>query len=204
MLSLEFLMTSLVVVVTPGTGVLFTVSTGLSQGRTASVYAAAGCTLGILPHMLAAGLGLAATMQAGALAFQILKVLGVLYLLYLAVLTWRDRSAFTVNDHAQPLNAVKLMIKAILLNSLNPKLTLFFLAFLPQFMDPASTQPLLTFGVLSAVFMAMTFAVFVGYGLLAHVFRQTVIETPAVQTGLRRGFAAAFVLMAAKLAWSER
>lgn len=204
MLSLEFLMTSLVVVVTPGTGVLFTVSTGLSQGRTASVYAAAGCTLGILPHMLAAGLGLAATMQAGALAFQILKVLGVLYLLYLAVLTWRDRSAFTVNDHAQPLNAVKLMFKAILLNSLNPKLTLFFLAFLPQFMDPASTQPLLTFGVLSAVFMAMTFAVFVGYGLLAHVFRQTVIETPSVQTGLRRGFAAAFVLMAAKLAWSER
>lgn len=204
MLSLEFLMTSLVVVVTPGTGVLFTVSTGLSQGRTASVYAAAGCTLGILPHMLAAGLGLAATMQAGALAFQILKVLGVLYLLYLAVLTWRDRSAFTVTDHAQPLNAIKLIIKAILLNSLNPKLTLFFLAFLPQFMDPASTQPLLTFGVLSAVFMAMTFAVFVGYGLLAHVFRQTVIETPAVQTGLRRGFAAAFVLMAAKLAWSER
>lgn len=204
MLSLEFLMTSLVVVVTPGTGVLFTVSTGLSQGRTASVYAAAGCTLGILPHMLAAGLGLAATMQAGALAFQILKVLGVLYLLYLAVLTWRDRSAFTVNDHTQPLNAVKLMIKAILLNSLNPKLTLFFLAFLPQFMDPASTQPLLTFGVLSAVFMAITFAVFVGYGLLAHVFRKTVIETPSVQTGLRRGFAAAFVLMAAKLAWSER
>ncbi len=204
MLSLEFLMTSLVVVVTPGTGVLFTVSTGLSQGRTASVYAAAGCTLGILPHMLAAGLGLAATMQAGALAFQILKVLGVLYLLYLAVLTWRDRSAFTVTDHAQPLNAIKLIIKAILLNSLNPKLTLFFLAFLPQFMDPASTQPLLTFGVLSAVFMAMTFAVFVGYGLLAHVVRQTVIETPDVQTGLRRGFAAAFVLMAAKLAWSER
>jgi len=204
MISLQFLITSLVVVVTPGTGVLFTVSTGLSQGRTASVYAAAGCTLGILPHMFAAGLGLAATMHAGALAFQVLKVLGVLYLLYLAVVTWRDRSAFTVNDHAQPLNALKLVIKAILLNSLNPKLTLFFLAFLPQFMDPASSQPILAFGVLSAVFMAMTFAVFVGYGLLAHVFRQTVIETPAIQVGLRRGFAAAFVVMAGKLAWSER
>lgn len=204
MLSLEFLMTSLVVVVTPGTGVLFTVSTGLSQGRTASVYAAAGCTLGIVPHMLAAGLGLAATMHAGALAFQVLKVLGVLYLLYLGVITWRDRSAFAVNDHAQPLNALKLVVKAILLNSLNPKLTLFFLAFLPQFMDPASNQPMLTFGVLSAVFMAMTFAVFVGYGLLAHAFRQAVIETPAIQAALRRGFAAAFVAMAAKLAWSER
>lgn len=204
MISLEFLMTSLVVVITPGTGVLFTVSTGLSQGRAASVYAAAGCTLGILPHMLATGLGLAATMHAGALAFQVLKVVGVMYLLYLAVVTWRDHSVFAVNDHAQPLNALKLAVKAILLNSLNPKLTLFFLAFLPQFIDPASSQPMLTFGVLSVVFMAMTFAVFVGYGLLAHVFRQTVIETPAIQVGLRRGFAAAFVVMAGKLAWSDR
>lgn len=204
MITFEFLLTSLIVVVTPGTGVLFTVSTGLARGRTASVYAAAGCTLGILPHMLATGLGLAATMHAGALAFQVLKALGVLYLLYLAVMTWRDRSAFAVNTQGQPLNAWKLAGKAILLNALNPKLTLFFLAFLPQFMDPASNEPMLTFGVLSAVFMLMTFVVFVGYGLLAHAFRQTVMASPSIQTGLRRGFAAAFVAMAGKLAWSDR
>ena len=203
MLSLEFLMTSLVVVVTPGTGVLFTVSTGLSQGRMASIYAAVGCTLGIVPHMLAAGMGLAATLQAGALAFQILKVLGVVYLLYLAVMTWRDHSAFSVNDRAKPESPLKLIAKAILLNSLNPKLTLFFLAFLPQFIDAGSDQYALSFGLLSAVFMAMTFAVFVGYGLLAHGFRQLVVESAAVQAGLRRGFAAAFVLMALKLAWPE-
>ena len=203
MLSLEFLMTSLVVVVTPGTGVLFTVSTGLSQGRMASIYAAVGCTLGIVPHMLAAGMGLAATLQAGALAFQILKVLGVVYLLYLAVMTWRDHSAFSVNDRAKPESPLKLIAKAILLNSLNPKLTLFFLAFLPQFIDARSDQYALNFGLLSAVFMAMTFAVFVGYGLLAHGFRQLVVESAAVQAGLRRGFAAAFVLMALKLAWPE-
>lgn len=204
MLSLEFLLTSLIVVVTPGTGVLFTVSTGLSQGKTASIYAAVGCTLGIVPHMLAAGLGLAATLHAGALAFQVLKVLGVLYLLYLAVITWRDRSAFSVDDHAKPEKPFNLIIKAILLNSLNPKLTLFFLAFLPQFMDAGAAQYAVSFSLLSAVFMAMTFVVFVGYGLLAHGFRQVVIESAAVQTGLRRGFAAAFVLMAAKLAWPER
>ena len=203
MLSLEFLLTSLVVVVTPGTGVLFTVSTGLSQGRMASIYAAVGCTLGIVPHMLAAGMGLAATLQAGALAFQILKVLGVVYLLYLAAMTWRDHSAFSVNDRAKPESPLKLIAKAILLNSLNPKLTLFFLAFLPQFIDAGSDQYALNFGLLSAVFMAMTFAVFVGYGLLAHGFRQLVVESAAVQAGLRRGFAAAFVLMALKLAWPE-
>lgn len=203
MISLEFLITSLVVVVTPGTGVLFTVSTGLSQGRTASVCAAAGCTLGILPHMLATGLGLAATMHAGALAFRVLKVLGVMYLLYLAVLTWRDHTAFAVNENTQPMRPLQLVVKAILLNSLNPKLTLFFLAFLPQFLDPASSQPMATFGMLSAVFMVMTFAVFVGYGLLAHVFRQKVADAPAIQVVLRRSFSAAFVVMAGKLAWPE-
>jgi threonine/homoserine/homoserine lactone efflux protein len=204
MISFEFLMTSLVVVVTPGTGVLFTVSTGLSQGRAASVYAAAGCTLGIVPHMLATALGLAAVMHAGALAFQVLKVAGVLYLLYLAVATWRDRAAFAVNEHAQPLKPLTLMVKAILLNTLNPKLTLFFLAFLPQFINPADPLPMLRFGLLSAVFMVMTFAVFVAYGVLAHAFRQTVMGSPAIQTGLRRGFATAFAVMAGKLASSAQ
>lgn len=203
MISLEFLMTSLVVVVTPGTGVLLTVSTALSQGRMAAVYAAVGCTLGILPHMLAAGLGLAAAMHAGSLAFQALKVLGVLYLLYLAVLTWRDRTAFTVDETRPHASAWKLVTKAILLNSLNPKLSLFFLAFLPQFMDASAAQPLVAFGALSAVFMVMTLAVFVGYGLLAHGFRSLVIQSPAVQAGLRKTFAAAFVLMAGRLACSE-
>jgi threonine/homoserine/homoserine lactone efflux protein len=203
MISLEFLMTSLVVVVTPGTGVLLTVSIALSQGRMAGVYAAVGCTLGILPHMLAAGLGLAAAMHAGGLAFQALKVLGVLYLLYLAVLTWRDRTAFTVDETRPHTSAWKLVTKAILLNSLNPKLSLFFLAFLPQFMDASAAQPLVVFGALSGVFMAMTFAVFVGYGLLAHGFRSLVIQSPAVQSGLRKTFSAAFVLMAGRLAWSE-
>lgn len=204
MISLEFLITSLVVVVTPGAGVLFTVSTGLSQGRAASVFAAAGCTLGILPHMLATGLGLAATMHAGALAFQVLKALGVGYLLYLAVITWRDHSAFAVNENTPPTSPRTLMVKAILLNSLNPKLTLFFLAFMPQFLDATSDQPMVSFGVLSAIFMAMTFVVFVGYGLLAHVFRQKVMHTPAIPLGLRRSFSVAFMAMAGKLAWPER
>ena len=203
MISFEFLMTSLVVVATPGTGVLFTVSTGLSQGRAASVHAATGCTLGILPHMLATALGLAAVMHAGAMAFQVLKVAGVLYLLYLAVATWRDRAAFAVNEHAAPLNPWKLGIKAVLLNTLNPKLTLFFLAFLPQFMDPTAPSPMVNFAVLSAVFMGMTWVVFVGYGLLAHAFRQAVLGSTTLQNGLRRGFAAAFAAMAAKLALTK-
>ena len=204
MISIEFLLTSAVVVVTPGAGVLYTVSTGLAQGRTASAWAALGCTLGIVPHMLATALGLAAVMHAGALAFQLLKAAGVAYLLFLAWATWRDTTAFAADAAREPLAPLPLVGKGVLLNLLNPKLTLFFLAFLPQFMDPADPAPMRQFALLSAVFMAMTLAVFVAYGALAHGFRQRVIDSRAVQNGLRRGFATAFALMAARLAASER
>jgi threonine/homoserine/homoserine lactone efflux protein len=204
MFTAEFLITSLIVVLIPGTGVVFTVSTGLTQGRRASVFASLGCTLGIVPHLLATVLGLAAVMHTSAVAFQVLKVAGVAYLFYLAVATWRDRSAFAVDDHPGGAGALDLVVKAFLLNILNPKLTIFFLAFLPQFVQPGSNSPLLQLLGLSAVFMAMTFGVFVVYGLLAHAFRKAVIESPRVQAWLRRGFAGAFAGLGTQLALSER
>jgi len=200
MISLEFLITSLVVVLIPGTGVIYTVSTGIVQGRKASTYAALGCTAGILPHLLATVLGLAAVMHASALAFQVLKYAGVAYLFYVAYATWRDKSAFTVDATHPKASATGVVVKAFLLNILNPKLTIFFLAFLPQFVDPNAGQPLLQLLVLSAVFMAMTFAVFVVYGFVAHAFRRLVVESACVQSWLRHGFAAAFAGLGAKLA----
>jgi threonine/homoserine/homoserine lactone efflux protein len=204
MVSLEFLITSLIVVLIPGTGVVFTMSTGLIQGRRASVFAALGCTAGIVPHLLATVLGLAALMHTSALAFQALKYAGVAYLFYVAYATWKDRGAFAVDHGASGTSALGLVVKAVLLNVLNPKLTIFFLAFLPQFVDPAAASPLAHLLLLSGVFMAMTFAVFVVYGLLAHAFRRAVIESPRVQAWLRRGFAAAFAGLGAQLAMTER
>lgn len=204
MITLEFLITSLIVVLIPGTGVVFTVSAGLVQGRRASLFASLGCTLGIVPHLLATVLGLAAVMHTSALAFQLLKYAGVAYLLYLAVATWRDRSAFVVQEGGARRSALSLMVKAFLLNILNPKLTIFFLAFLPQFVDPAAASPLGQLLLLSGVFMAMTFGVFVVYGLLAHAFRRTVIDSPRVQDWLRRSFSAAFAGLGAQLAFTER
>ena len=203
MITLEFLVTSLIVVLIPGTGVVFTISTGLAQGRRASVYAALGCTAGIVPHLLATVLGLAALLHTSALAFQALKYAGVAYLLYLALMTWRDQAAFVVERDAAARSATSLMVKAVLLNILNPKLTIFFLAFLPQFVDPAG-EPLAQMLLLSAVFMAMTFLVFVAYGFLAHAFRAAVIESPRVQAWLRRSFAAAFAALGANLVLSDR
>ncbi|MCB4358320.1 LysE family translocator [Quatrionicoccus australiensis] len=205
MISLEFLITSLIVVLIPGTGVIYTVSTGLVAGRRAGLFAALGCTLGIVPHLLATVLGLAALLHSSALAFQALKYAGVAYLFYVAWATWRDRSAFAVEaGQVARSSASAVVIKAFLLNILNPKLTIFFLAFLPQFVAPGAARPLLQLFALSGVFMAMTFVVFVAYGLLAHAFRHAVIESPRVQAWLRRGFAAAFVGLGANLAWSEK
>jgi threonine/homoserine/homoserine lactone efflux protein len=204
MFTAEFLITSLIVLLIPGTGVVFTVSMGLAQGRRASFFASVGCTLGIVPHLLATILGLAAIMHTSALAFQVLKYAGVAYLFYLAIITWRDRSAFTVQPVQSKVSALSLVVKAFLLNILNPKLTIFFLAFLPQFVEPGASSPLLQLLGLSAVFMAMTFGVFVIYGLLAHAFHKAVIESPVVQAWLRRGFAAAFAGLGAQLALSER
>lgn len=204
MITPEFLITSLIVVLIPGTGVVFTVSAGLVQGRRASLFASLGCTLGILPHLLATVLGLAAVMHTSALAFQLLKYAGVAYLLYLAVATWRNRAAFVVNEGGAQRSALGLTVKAFLLNTLNPKLTIFFLAFLPQFVDPAAASPLGQLVLLSGVFMAMTFGLFVLYGLLAHAFRRAVIDSPRVQDWLRRSFSAAFAGLGAQLAFSER
>lgn len=206
MISLEFLLASLVVVLVPGTGVIYTVSTGLLRGRRASVFASLGCALGILPHLVATILGLAAVLHASALAFQLLKFAGALYLLYMAVVTWRDRSAFAVNADLAGNSTTEgaHVLQAFLLNILNPKLTIFFLAYLPQFVDPARGEPLWQMLALGAVFMAMTFGVFVVYGLAAHGFRRHVIGSLRLQQGLRVGFSAAFAALGTRLALSDR
>jgi threonine/homoserine/homoserine lactone efflux protein len=204
MITLEFLVTSLVVVLIPGPGVVFTVSTSILHGRRASVFGALGCTAGILPHLLATVLGLAALLHASAVAFQVLKVAGVAYLLYLAFATWCDKAAFVIERDRTSGPSASLVLKAFLLNILNPKLTIFFLAFLPQFVDPHATSPLLHLVLLSGVFMAMTFVVFVAYGFLAHAFRRAVIDSPRVQSWLRRGFAGAFAGLGVNLALSDR
>jgi threonine/homoserine/homoserine lactone efflux protein len=203
-MSIEFLITSFIVVVSPGTGVLFTLATGLTRGSRASVVAAFGCTLGIVPHMAAAVMGLAALLHTSALAFQTLKYLGVAYLLYMAWDAWREHGALKVEKEVTQRSALQVTIHAILINILNPKLSIFFLAFLPQFVRADEAQPLPRMLELSAVFMLMTFVVFVGYGLCAAAVRDHIISRPRIMTWMRRTFAAAFVGLGAKLAFADR
>ena len=203
-MSVEFLITSFIVVASPGTGVLYTLAAGLTRGFRASVVAAFGCTIGIVPHMAAAIMGLAALLHTSALAFQIFKYLGVAYLLYMAWNTLRESGALKVEKEVGARSAVQVTVEAILINILNPKLSIFFLAFLPQFVSAGDANPLSRMLELSAVFMLMTFAVFVGYGLFAASIRDHVVSRPRVLTWMRRTFAGAFVALGAKLALADR
>ena len=203
-MSIEFLVTSLIVVASPGTGVLYTLAAGLSRGSRASAVAAFGCTLGIVPHMAAAVLGLAALLHTSALAFHALKYLGVAYLLYMAWTALRETGALRVEREVGTRSALRVITSAILINILNPKLSIFFFAFLPQFVSAHEPHPLARMLELSAVFMLLTLVVFVGYGLCAASIRNHVVSRPRVLTWMRRTFAAAFVALGAKLALAER
>ncbi|HSE80004.1 MAG TPA: LysE family translocator [Alphaproteobacteria bacterium] len=203
-MSADFLVTSLVVIISPGIGVLYTLAAGLTRGFRASVVAAFGCTLGIVPHIGAAIMGLAALLHTSALAFQALKYVGVAYLLYMAWHALRERGALSVEKEIGARSAIQVTVNAIFINLLNPKLSIFFFAFLPQFISAGEPNPLLRMVELSAVFMLLTFVVFVGYGVFAAAIRDHVISRPRVLTWMRRAFAGAFVALGARLAVSDR
>jgi len=202
--STAFLLTSLIVVASPGTGVLYTLAVALTRGSRASVAAAFGCTLGIIPAMLAAIFGLAAVLHTSALAFAALKWCGVLYLLYMSWQTLRETGALSVEPQGRARSDREVIATGFLINILNPKLSIFFLAFLPQFIATGEPHPLQEMLVLSAVFMAMTFVVFVIYGIFAARVRDRVVTRPRVMGWMRRAFAGGFVLLGARLALTER
>ena len=202
-MSAAFLITTLIVVVTPGIGVLYTLAAGLTEGRRASVVAAFACTLGIVPHMAAAIAGVAAVLNASAVAFQTLKFAGVAYLLYMAWSTLRETGTLELAA-APPRSARRIIVSGVLANLLNPKLSIFFLAFLPQFVRADEDQRLLHMVALSGFFMLATFVVFAAYGLFAAAVRRHVITRPHVLTWMRRTFAGAFVALGAKLAVTSR
>jgi len=202
-LSYEFLLTSLIVVLLPGAGVIYTVSAGLFQGWRASIVAAVGCTAGIVPHLLVSSLGLSTLLHAGAIVFQIIRFVGAAYLLFLAWTMWRETGALSFTNQ-EPVNTKLWPVawKAVLVNLLNPKLSIFFLVFLPLFIDPSASSPARQFLTLSAVFMLMTLGIFILYGLFAHAVSGYLVQTSFSRVWLQRGFAVIFAGLGAKLLFS--
>ncbi len=203
-MTLEIWITTFIVVASPGTGAVYSIATGLGRGGKASVVAAFACTLGILPHLAAAMMGLTALLHASALLFDLVKYAGVAYLLWMAWQTLQEKGSMRIDADASPRSTMRVLADGIALNLLNPKLSIFFVAFLPQFMDRNAASPMVEMLLLSAIFMAMTFVVFAFYGLFAAAMRDHVITRPSVMAWLRRSFAAAFVMLGARLAVQER
>jgi len=202
--NIEFIITSLIVVLIPGTGVIYTISTGLFLGWRASIFAALGCTAGIIPHLLASVLGLATIIHMSAIAFQVMKFIGVAYLFYLAWSMWKETGTLKLEGKNSNKGAWRIVIKGFLINILNPKLSLFFLAFLPQFLPPGTGSPVLNMLLLSIVFMGMTLFVFILYGLFANSVRDYVVHSPNIIKTTQRTFAVIFAMLGAKLAMAER
>jgi threonine/homoserine/homoserine lactone efflux protein len=203
-MSLEYLLTSMVIILLPGTGVLYTLAYGLSKGWRASLLAAFGCTLGIVPHIVASVAGLAALLYASAMAFQVIKYLGVAYLFYMAFNVLRSGDSLQIDESNRSVTPARIVINGILLNILNPKLSIFFLAFLPQFVPATSAAPTSDMLKLGLIFMALTFITFLGYGAFASATRHYVIARPRVLLWFRRGFAGAFGLLGLRLALAHQ
>ncbi len=200
MISLQFLLTALVVVVAPGTGVVYTLAVGLGRGRLASAWAALGCTFGIVPHLAAAILGLAAVLHTSAVLFNVVKFSGVAYLLWLAWQALRSGGALSVSGDMAPESRARIARRGALINILNPKLSIFFLALLPPFLsgNPASATAEML--ILGGVFMGMTLGVFLMYGIFAAAARDFILTSDRVMAWLNRSFAAIFALLAGRLA----
>ncbi|MCT8999353.1 LysE family translocator [Chelativorans intermedius] len=199
-----FLLTALVVVLIPGTGVIYTLAVALGRGGRAGVSAAVGCTLGILPQLAAAILGLAALLHTSAVLFQFVKYAGVLYLLWMAWNALGEKGMLDARPERAAIPHWQIIRRGFLINILNPKLSIFFLAFLPQFVPADTAAPAAFMAWLGFVFMAMTFAIFVAYGQMAALVRRRVLNSPAVMKWLRRSFAATFAALGVRLALSER
>lgn len=202
-MTIAFLLTSLVIVAMPGPGAIYTIAAGLQRGRRASLVAALGCTLGIVPHVVAAITGLAAVLYASAVAFQTIKYAGVAYLVFLAWQSWRDKTPLEVHNTEAPPSAGRVISQAVLINLLNPKLTIFFFVFLPQFVHPNEPYALQHMLVLSGVFMILTLLVFAAYGIFAAALRRRVLGRPSLVTLIRRVFAGSYLALAGRLALPE-
>ncbi len=200
MITLQFLVTALLVVAAPGTGVVYTLAMGLGRGRAAAMAAAFGCTLGIVPALLAATLGLAAVLHTSALLFHAVKFAGVAYLLWMAWGALRQTGAVAVRADRGAGSLVRIAWRGMLLNILNPKLSIFFLALLPPFLSGDAVTATREMAVLGGVFMAMTLAIFVLYGLFAGTFRDRVLSSKRAMAWLNRSFAAVFAALAGRLA----
>ncbi|MGA1829412.1 MULTISPECIES: LysE family translocator [Rhizobium] len=196
-MTFEYLVTAFIICLSPGIGVVYTLSSTLGGGLKAGFWAAIGCTIATVIHLVVAMAGLAAILHTSAVLFQAIKFAGVAYLLWMAWAVLKGRGGLSVRP-TEPKSPLQFIRSGVLLNILNPKLPLFFVAFIPQFVPAGSPVGLLV--ELGLGFTAMTFIVFIGYAAIAATGRQYLLQSETAMNWMRRAFAASFAALGLKLA----
>lgn len=160
-----FIGVSWALILAPGPDMLYVITRGMAHGRRAGILSAIGVVCGILVHTTAAAFGLTLLLQTSALAFLFVKFIGAAYLLYLGIRAWRDKSTFLLQASASSAKSSALFWQGVLSNVLNPKISIFFLAFLPQFVDKGSSHVTLQMVILGLTFacFGLCFLLIVGY-----------------------------------------
>lgn len=198
-----FIITSLVIILLPGIGVTYTISTGITKGRKESIIAALGCTAGIIPHLIVS-IGLSSLLiKINENAFNLVKVVGALYLLYLGIEMILSKSKLDFNNKIMENRTRTILCRGIMINLLNPKLTLFFFAFLPQYISSNCKSYIVESAMLGIAFMLITFLVFAGYGMLASLIKTLITKSPQRLQHMQQLFGIIFVAFAIEIAISS-
>ena len=184
----------------PGAGSIYTISTGIFSGWRSSIAAAFGCTAGIIPHLIFSLLVISSVYEYNKDAFQAIKYIGAVYLFYLAYSILKEsRVSEFLEDTDPKKNRIKIIRNAVFINLFNPKLSIFFLSFLPLFIPLESEFPMLQYTFLSIIFMLMTLIVFIIYGLFAHNVSKYIKQYKVLYIWIQRAFAIIFIILGAKL-----
>jgi threonine/homoserine/homoserine lactone efflux protein len=200
-----YVVASLALILTPGQDMLYVISRSLAQGRAAGVYSAVGVILGILVHTALAALGVGAVLNASEALFLVLKLAGAGYLVYLGLrLLLTRQHELALREGAPPLRPLSLVWQGLLSNVSNPKIVLFFFAFLPQFVDPASPHPTRDLVFLGVLYAALGLPVKAGVGLLAGSLSEAMRRRPQSLAWVNRASGAILVGLGLKLAAAGR
>lgn len=201
--TLNFLVTSFIIILIPGTGVTYTISTGITKGKRASIFAALGCTIGIIPHLCISIALSSFIINMSNNSFFILKLIDAIYLLYLGIGMIRSKTNFDLINNKSEEKVGTIIRSGILINLLNPKLTLFFFSFLPQYAKSINDNYITECFLYGFTFMIVTLLVFIGYGLLAGISNNFFMNSPKRISYLQKIFGIIFIVFATQLAFSS-
>jgi len=199
-----FISVTFIILISPGPNIIFVVTKGMNEGRKSAFKAVMGASVGDLAQVLAASLGLAVLLQASALAFFIVKMLGASYLFYVGIRCFLNKHQMLVKSSAEQTKGKDLFFTGFLTSALNPKTTLFFLSFLPQFIDNHSVYAQQQMLLLGSLFVIMGFFVMMVYAVLAEKLRFWIAKNDRIQAYFNWATGAIFIGFGLRVAFSER